>query len=154
MSAVDLLIVAGVALVAGVINSIAGGGSLILFPTLVALGLPTVAANVTNSVSQWPGYLGGALGVILLAVLGIGLHRLKLANALKSALSVVTASVNIVVFGLFGPIHWIVVLVAAPASLVGGFIGARIASRIPTTPLRIFIVAFGVAVAIYLFLRV
>ena len=47
---------------AGVINSIAGGGSLILFPTLVALGLGTVAANVTNSVAQWPGYLGGVAG--------------------------------------------------------------------------------------------
>ena len=62
MSAVDLLIAAGVALVAGGINSIAGGGSLILFPTLVALGLRTVAANVTNSVAQWPGYLGGVAG--------------------------------------------------------------------------------------------
>ena len=38
------------------------------------------------------GYFGGALGVILVGVLGIGLHRLKLANALKSALSVVTAT--------------------------------------------------------------
>ena len=62
MSPVDLLIAAGVALVAGIVNSIAGGGSLILFPTLVALGLPTVAANVTNSVAQWPGYLGGVAG--------------------------------------------------------------------------------------------
>src|SRR5688500_15534237 len=62
VSTLDLLIVAGVALTAGVINSIAGGGSLILFPTLVALGLGTVAANVTNSVAQWPGYLGGVAG--------------------------------------------------------------------------------------------
>jgi hypothetical protein len=251
VSTVDLLIAAGVAFVAGVINSIAGGGSLILFPTLVALGLPTVAANVTNSVAQWPGYLGGiagfrgeyagqrgrlvrfgvvailggatgsvlllttpsqafdvvvpvlvllaslllavqplltrflrheeelgprrdpvwlylalflatvyggyfggALGVILVGVLGIGLHRLKLANALKSALSAVTATVTLVVFGLFGPIYWPVVAVAAPASLVGGFIGARIATRIPTTPLRIFIVGFGVLVSVYLFVRV
>src|SRR5215212_4118692 len=60
--AVDLFIAAAVAFVAGVINSIAGGGSLILFPTLVALGLPTVSANVTNSVTQWPGYLGGVAG--------------------------------------------------------------------------------------------
>ena len=44
------------------VNSIAGGGSLILFPTLVALGLGTVEANVTNSVAQWPGYLGGVAG--------------------------------------------------------------------------------------------
>ena len=62
MSAVDLLIAAGVALLAGGINSIAGGGSLILFPTLVALGLGTVQANVTNSIAQWPGYVGGVLG--------------------------------------------------------------------------------------------
>src|SRR5690242_19908271 len=62
VSAVDLLIVAGVAFVAGAINSVAGGGSLILFPTLVTLGLPTVAANVTNSVAQWPGYIGGIFG--------------------------------------------------------------------------------------------
>src|SRR4051794_13091436 len=62
VSAADLLIAAGVALLAGAINSIAGGGSLILFPTLVALGLGTVPANVTNSVAQWPGYLGGVAG--------------------------------------------------------------------------------------------
>ena len=52
MSTVDLLIAAGVALLAGGINSIAGGGSLVLFPTLVALGMGTIAANVTNSVVQ------------------------------------------------------------------------------------------------------
>src|SRR3954470_7434727 len=62
VSAVDLIIAAGVALLAGAINSIAGGGSLILFPTLVGLGLGTVSANVTNSIAQWPGYIGGVLG--------------------------------------------------------------------------------------------
>src|SRR3954452_14228998 len=62
VSALDLAIAAGVAFLAGGINSIAGGGSLILFPTLVALGLPTVDANVTNSVAQWPGYIGGVFG--------------------------------------------------------------------------------------------
>jgi uncharacterized protein len=250
VSALDLAIAAGVALLAGGINSIAGGGSLILFPTLVALGLGTVAANVTNSIAQWPGYLGGvagfrreyagqrgrlvrfgvvallggvagsvlllttpseafdvvvpvlvllaslllaaqpllttrlrraeegaarrdpvwlyvalflatvyggyfggALGVILVGVLGVGLHRIKLANALKSALSAVTATVTLVVFGFFGPVHWLVVAVAAPASLLGGFLGARVATRIPSVPLRVLIVVFGVLVSVYLFLR-
>jgi uncharacterized protein len=248
VSALDLAIAAGVALVAGVVNSVAGGGSLILFPTLVALGLGTVAANVTNSIAQWPGYLGGvagfrreyagqrgrlirfgvtavlggtagsvlllttpseafdvvvpvlvflaslllavqplltrrlrqtedgaprrdpawlyvalflatvyggyfggALGVILVGVLGVGLHRLELANALKSALSAVTASVTLGVFGVFGPVDWLVVAVAAPASLLGGFLGARIATRIPATALRVLIVVFGVAVSVYLY---
>src|SRR4051794_20076689 len=62
VSPADLLIAAGVAFLAGGINSIAGGGSLILFPVLVGLGLGTVPANVTNSVAQWPGYIGGGLG--------------------------------------------------------------------------------------------
>ena len=250
MSAADLLIAAGVAFLAGGINSIAGGGSLILFPTLVALGLGTVPANVTNSVVQWPGYIGGifgfrteyrgqrsrlirfgivaalgglagsilllttpsrafdlvvpvlvllaslllavqplltkrlrrsedelahrdpvwlyialflatvyggyfggALGVILVGVLGLALHRLKLANALKSALSAVTATITVIVFGLFGPVDWLVVAVAAPASLLGGFLGARVATRIPSTPLRVLIVTFGVVVSVYLFIR-
>jgi uncharacterized membrane protein YfcA len=250
VSALDLAIAAGVAFLAGGINSIAGGGSLILFPVLVALGLPTKDANVTNSVAQWPGYLGGvagfreeyvgqrgrlirfgavavlggitgcvlllttptaafdvvvpvlvllaslllavqplltkrlkreedaaahgdpvwvyvalffatvyggyfggALGVILVGVLGLALHRLKLANALKSALSAVTATVTLVIFGIFGPVHWLVVAVAAPASLLGGFLGARVATKIPATPLRVMIVTFGVAVSLYLFLR-
>jgi uncharacterized membrane protein YfcA len=99
------------------------------------------------------GYFGGALGVILVGVLGLALRRLKLANALKSVLSGVTATVTVVIFGIFGPVHWAVVAVAAPTSLLGGFLGARIATRIPATPLRVLIVAFGVGVSIYLFLR-
>jgi uncharacterized membrane protein YfcA len=99
------------------------------------------------------GYFGGALGVILVGVLGLALHRLKLANALKSALSAVTATISLVVFALFGPVDWAVVAVAAPASLVGGFLGARVATRIPASPLRVFIVVFGLAVSAYLFLR-
>jgi uncharacterized membrane protein YfcA len=99
------------------------------------------------------GYFGGALGVILVGVLGLALHRIQLANALKSALSLVTATVSLVIFGIFGSVHWDVVAVGAPASLLGGFLGARVATRIPATPLRILIVTFGVAVSIYLFLR-
>ncbi|MFZ2615677.1 MAG: sulfite exporter TauE/SafE family protein, partial [Anaerolineae bacterium] len=42
---------------AGAVNAIAGGGTLISFPTLTALGLPAVTANVTNTVALTPGYL-------------------------------------------------------------------------------------------------
>jgi hypothetical protein len=66
----------------------------------------------------------------------------------------VTATVTLVVFGLFGPVDWQVVAVAAPASLAGGFAGARVAGRIPATPLRVLIVVFGLAVSAYLATRV
>lgn len=54
-----LLAAAGFA--AGAVNAIAGGGSLISFPALLAAGYPSIAANVTNSVALLPGYLGGSL---------------------------------------------------------------------------------------------
>ena len=41
-------------------NSLVGGGTLITFPTLLALGVPPVSANVTNTVALCPGYLSGA----------------------------------------------------------------------------------------------
>ncbi len=47
------------AIAAGAINALAGGGTLITFPALIALGIPAVSANMTNTVALLPGYLGG-----------------------------------------------------------------------------------------------
>nr|WP_322508537.1 sulfite exporter TauE/SafE family protein [Anaerolinea sp.] len=47
------------AVAAGAINALAGGGTLITFPALTAVGVPAVVANVTNTVALLPGYLGG-----------------------------------------------------------------------------------------------
>lgn len=55
-----VLVLAGA--VASAINAVAGGGSLVSFPTLVALGIPPLPANATNAVALWPGSLAGALG--------------------------------------------------------------------------------------------
>lgn len=55
----DHTLAALAAVAAGLINAIAGGGTLITFPALVALGLPVVSANVTNTVALCPGYFGG-----------------------------------------------------------------------------------------------
>lgn len=63
MNAGQLALVSGAGLIGGFVNSIAGGGSLLLFPALVASGLGTVAANVTNSVALWPGYLGNVVAL-------------------------------------------------------------------------------------------
>jgi uncharacterized membrane protein YfcA len=46
---------------AGAINAIAGGGSLVSFPALLATGLPSVTANVTNAIAVLPGYVGGTV---------------------------------------------------------------------------------------------
>jgi uncharacterized protein len=47
---------------AGLVNGIAGGGTLVSFPILLAIGVPALNANVTSTVGIFPGYLGGAVG--------------------------------------------------------------------------------------------
>src|SRR5512143_27488 len=61
LSAIDLVLVGLAAVAAGAINALAGGGTLITFPVLVAVGVPAVAANVTNTVALCPGYVGGTM---------------------------------------------------------------------------------------------
>lgn len=55
-----IVLVAAVA--GGFVNSIAGGGSLLTFPTLVWVGVAPVAASATNTVGLWPGSFGGVVG--------------------------------------------------------------------------------------------
>jgi uncharacterized protein len=50
------------AFAAGSVNSIAGGGTLLTFPTLLFLGVPSKLANGTSTVALWPGSLGGVWG--------------------------------------------------------------------------------------------
>jgi uncharacterized protein len=50
------------AFLAGAINSVAGGGTLVSFPTLIWLGLDSVTANATSTVAIWPGTVGSVWG--------------------------------------------------------------------------------------------
>ena len=59
---VDFIILIAAAFGAGVLSTIAGGGTFLTLPALVFTGVPMVAANATSAVAVFPGYLGGALG--------------------------------------------------------------------------------------------
>ena len=61
MNLLQLLLIGLGAVAAGFVNALAGGGTLISFPILTALGIPPVAANITNTVALCPGYLGATL---------------------------------------------------------------------------------------------
>ena len=58
LSAADYLLASAAALGAGFVNAIAGGGTLLSFPALLAIGVPAVSANVTNTTALCPGYFG------------------------------------------------------------------------------------------------
>lgn len=58
---VQLLAVGVAAVAAGTVNALAGGGTLLTFPVLTAVGLPALAANITNTVALCPGHVGATL---------------------------------------------------------------------------------------------
>jgi len=252
----DALFLLAAGLAAGTVNAVAGGGSLITFPALVAVGLAPVPANVTNSIAVSPGYLasvygsrtdlgelaavrgrralltllptaivgtaigcalllatparvfelvvpflvlaaaailafqdrlralvahphamslrrravalhtmvgvgavyggyfGAALGVILVAALGLVLDEsLARVTALKNAISAVVGLGTVVAFGVFGPVDWKAVAILAPATMLGGYAGARLARRLPARALRVVIVTVGTLVGLVLLAR-
>jgi uncharacterized protein len=101
--------------------------------------------------SVYGAYFGGALGVILVAVLGVFLTATaQQINALKNTMSLIINSVALVGFALFGPVAWEAVAVLGPASLVGGAIGGRLAQRLSAKALRRTVIIYGMAAGIRL----
>jgi uncharacterized membrane protein YfcA len=240
---------AAAAVAAGAVNALAGGGTLISFPVLTAVGVPPVNANATNTVALCPGYVGGTwalrreidatgeplrtrlvvsgiggvagalallftsnavfrsivpylillsclllaiqdplrrwlirhrghgrlavaelggiflagvyggyfgagLGIMLIAVLGVfsAVPFIQL-NAVKQPLA---AAINLsaAAFLVFsGKVEWSLVLVMAPASLIGGALGGRISTYIPARRFRWIVVGIGVVVSIVYLVR-
>jgi uncharacterized membrane protein YfcA len=57
-----LLVVIPAAILGGAVNAIAGGGTLLTFPALIALGIPPIVANATSTVALWPGSVSSMYG--------------------------------------------------------------------------------------------
>ena len=242
------------AVIAGAINSVAGGGTLISFPALIAAGVPAIEANATNTaalvpgsassayayrhdfgaqrgllltlllpslvggllgavalvvtpprlfgrivpflvlfatllfagndlvgrlgkngpreerpvswagtvwgvgfqvlVSAYGGYFGAGIGILMLASLSImGLRDIHRMNGLKTILGTL---INVIAFGFFalkGLVVWRLAGVMAVGAIAGGWIGARTARRIDQRWLRAFIIAVGLGVSTWLFIR-
>ena len=118
-------------------------------PDRRAILLPAVFLAAT-----YGGYFGGALGVILIALLALTAHDdLRRLNAVKAVLSLIISVVSVVVFTIGAPVDWLAVALLAPTTLVGGFAGAKLAGRLPAPVLRVSVVVLGLAVSVYLVLR-
>ncbi len=122
-------------------------------------GLPEHGAKwVWPSVSLvgiYCGYFGAAQGVLMMAVLGIGVDEsLQRLNAVKNVLAAVGNGVAgaVFVFAAFETVDWLVVLLIAIGSTLGGQLGAKIGRRLPPWLLRSTIVAVGL-IALVILLR-
>ena len=104
--------------------------------------------------SLYGGYFGAALGVMLVAALGLVLDQsMARVSALKNGISALGGLVTVGAFAVFGPVEWADVLVVAPTAMIGGYAGARLARRLPSAVLKWLIVAFGSGVGLVLLYR-
>ena len=137
MELLEYPLLALAAAIAGAINAVAGGGSLISFPALVAAGYPAKVANITNTVALWPGYVGGSISY---AAQLSGQKRRVLVLTIPSILGALAGSA-ILLYTPESTFEFIVpflILFAAGLLLIQPRLGAYIArKRPPIEPTRV-----------------
>lgn len=111
---------------------------------------PVLAAGMTGA-AAYGGYFGAAQGVLVIGLLGTFLDEpLQRTNAAKNVLVAIVNGTAAVVYIIFAHVAWLVVLLIAVGSTVGGLVGARYGRRLPPVALRIFIVLIGIISAVKL----
>jgi uncharacterized membrane protein YfcA len=107
-------------------------------------GGPLMTVSVFAS-GVYGGYFGAAQGILLLAIMGLGLRdELQRINALKVVLAGFVNLIAGLIFVFAAHVDWLVVLLIAVGSVLGGVLGARVGRRLPSAALRLVIVAVGV----------
>jgi uncharacterized membrane protein YfcA len=100
------------------------------------------------------GYVGAGFGIVLVASLALLQHEpLTRTVALKNLLSAVISFTAVVLYVIFGVVNWAGVALLVPATVVGGYFGARVLRRLPGGPLRAVVVAFGAVFGLVLLWR-
>jgi uncharacterized membrane protein YfcA len=111
---------------------------------------PVVLAGIL-AVAVYGGYFGAAAGVLMLALVLVGLPvSLARGNALKAVLLGVANAVAAVGFVLLGPVQWWAVWPLALGVFLGGLLGPAVVRRLPAGPLRVGIALAGLGLAVSL----
>jgi uncharacterized membrane protein YfcA len=102
-----------------------------------------LAAQVVLSI--YAGYFGGGVGIMMMAVWNLlGPMDMKAMSAGRTILVSAANLVAVLCFAAFGPVHWRETAIMLVAAIVGGYLGAILARRVPSPTLRAFVLAFGV----------
>ena len=119
-------------------------------PAAVTRGGPVLAGGLFGA-GIYGGYFGAAQGVLVIGLLGTFLDEpMQRINGAKNVLVGIVNGVAAIVYIIFAHVSWIVVLLIAVGSTLGGLLGARVGRRLPPIALRIFIVIIGVVSAVRL----
>ncbi len=108
---------------------------------------PVTAASTV--VGVYGGYFGAGQGVMLVAVLALGLDlELRVVNALKTAAIMAANIVAGVIFVAIADLDWLAIGLLGAGAVVGGYLGSHVGRRLPPTVFRVFVVAAGVTAAV------
>jgi hypothetical protein len=103
-------------------------------------------------VAVYGGYFGGGMGIVMLAMLAaLGMTDIHSMNALKSVLGFVINGVAVVTFIVAGAVYWKHGSVMIAGAIVGGYIGAHYALKMPQSWIRMSVVLVGAAMTAYFF---
>lgn len=115
------------------------------FISVLLLGLAILAVSV------YGGYFGAGLGFALVALLGFSTEfKMHSLNAIKNIIGIVVSVIAISFLLDTGTINWQYGLLLALGNLVGGYCGARIATKVASHNIRHAIVVFGICITVYL----
>jgi uncharacterized membrane protein YfcA len=116
--------------------------------------MPPLLQAVAFLLAVYGAYFGAGLGILTLAVFAVLIaDDMQRLNALKGMSSLLINAVAVVYFAAFGPVEWAPAAVMAIGALAGGYLGAGVARRLGQERLRTAVVAFGVIIAVILFIR-
>ena len=149
MSVTDFLIILLAGMGAGTINTVVGSGSLITFPTLVALGYPPLLANVSNNVGLVPGSVSGVHGYRR-ELVGQTTRLRRLAPA--SILGALTGATLLLVLpsSLFDKVVIVLICIALVLVVAQPTLSRRLAARRAARPGRRHDATLGVQVLVAL----
>jgi uncharacterized membrane protein YfcA len=144
-----------------VVPVLIGGASVVLLvqPKISMLTPPAVLDSRRRlalgaalfAVAMYIGYFGAAAGVLLLVVLSAMISEpLVRVNAIKNAVNGMANAMAAACFALFGDVRWKLVLPLATGFLIGGWIGPKIARRVPAGVLRVVVSMCGLGLAVKL----
>ncbi len=103
-------------------------------------------------VAVYGGYFGGGMGIVMLAMLAtLGMTDIHSMNALKSVMAFVINGVAVVTFIAARAVYWKPGAVMIVGGILGGFIGAHYAMKLPQAWVRVFVVLVGTGMTVYFF---
>jgi len=118
----------------------------------ITTGALVYASMFELVVAIYGGYFGGGMSIVNLAMLAaVGMTDIHAMNALKSALSGIINGVAVITFIVAGAVVWKQAFVMTGGALVGGYLGAHYALKLPPSWVRAFVIAVGTGMTTYFF---